>query len=158
MSGIELSVVSTTSLRRTVNAGLGAAVLLLLLIGGVSYWSAAGRVARIAIVGGALLAIAVMIVAGVLFRRDVSARAHAEEELRRSRSFLDSIIEQLPHMVSIKDAADLRFVRFNRAGEELLGARGCRIGQPDQVRVPGQDEPRAAHAAELDHRVLGDAR
>jgi PAS domain S-box-containing protein len=121
MSGIELSVVSTTSLRRTVNVGLGAAVLLLLLIGGVSYWSPAGRVARITIVGGALLAIAVMVVAGLLFRRDVAARAHAEQELRRSQSFLDSIIEQLPHMVFIKDATDLRFVRFNRAGEELLG-------------------------------------
>lgn len=45
----------------------------------------------------------------------------AEEELRRSRAFLDSIIENIPNMVFVKDAAELRFVLFNRAGEDLVG-------------------------------------
>lgn len=35
--------------------------------------------------------------------------------------FLDSIIENIPDMIFVKDAAELRFVRFNRAGEDLLG-------------------------------------
>ncbi|WP_332777350.1 response regulator [Polaromonas sp.] len=35
--------------------------------------------------------------------------------------FLDSIIENIPDAVIMKDAAELRFVRINRAGEELMG-------------------------------------
>lgn len=35
--------------------------------------------------------------------------------------FLDSIIENIPDMIFVKDARDLRFVRFNKAGEKLLG-------------------------------------
>lgn len=42
-------------------------------------------------------------------------------ELTRSRAFLDSLIENIPNMVFVKDARELRFVRLNRAGEELLG-------------------------------------
>ncbi len=43
------------------------------------------------------------------------------EALRESQSFLTEIVENLPDMIFVKDAADLRFVRFNRAGERLLG-------------------------------------
>ena len=35
--------------------------------------------------------------------------------------FQDRIIDALPDMIFVKDAEDLRFVRFNRAGEKLLG-------------------------------------
>src|SRR6185437_4361056 len=35
--------------------------------------------------------------------------------------FLESVLENIPNMVFVKDAKDLRFVLFNRAGEELLG-------------------------------------
>ena len=38
-----------------------------------------------------------------------------------SRSFLDAIVEHIPAVVVVKDAAELRFVRVNRAGQELLG-------------------------------------
>jgi diguanylate cyclase (GGDEF)-like protein/PAS domain S-box-containing protein len=45
-----------------------------------------------------------------------------EEELRSTRSFLDTVIENLPTMLFVKDARDDRFVLVNRAGEDLLGA------------------------------------
>jgi PAS domain S-box-containing protein len=51
-----------------------------------------------------------------LFREQQSLAA----ELESSR-FLDAVIENIPDMVFVKDADELRFVRFNRAGEELLG-------------------------------------
>lgn len=50
-------------------------------------------------------------------------RKRAEVELRRSELFLESIVENLPDMIFVKDAGELRFVRFNKAGEELLGCR-----------------------------------
>jgi two-component system, cell cycle sensor histidine kinase and response regulator CckA len=37
--------------------------------------------------------------------------------------FLEAIIENVPAMIFVKDAEHLRFERFNRAGEELLGMR-----------------------------------
>jgi PAS domain S-box-containing protein len=49
------------------------------------------------------------------------AVAQRTYELQASRNFLDSAIENIPHMIFIKDAQDLSFVSFNRAGEELLG-------------------------------------
>ncbi len=54
------------------------------------------------------------------------------DELREANSFLDSLIENIPNMIFVKDAKDLRFVRFNRAGEELLGiSRADLIGKSD---------------------------
>lgn len=43
------------------------------------------------------------------------------EERKRDAIFLDSLVDNIPNMVFVKDARELRFVRFNRAGEELLG-------------------------------------
>lgn len=55
------------------------------------------------------------------FRAMDEARIRAESDIEDSRAFLDSIVENLPSMVFVKDAQELRFVRFNRAGENLLG-------------------------------------
>ncbi len=54
---------------------------------------------------------------------EIVERQHAEEAARASEHFLDSIIENIPDTIFVKDAATLRFVRFNKAGEQLLGYR-----------------------------------
>jgi len=54
---------------------------------------------------------------------EIVERQHAEEAVRASEHFLNSIIENIPDMIFVKDAATLRFVRFNKAGEQLLGYR-----------------------------------
>ncbi len=43
------------------------------------------------------------------------------QELSENRRFLDSIVENIPNMVFVKDARELRYVRFNKAAERLLG-------------------------------------
>jgi PAS domain S-box-containing protein len=53
--------------------------------------------------------------------RDITKQKLAAEELRSLNNFLDSVLENIPNMVFVKDAQDLRFVRFNKAGENLLG-------------------------------------
>ncbi|HTA83955.1 MAG TPA: PAS domain S-box protein [Bacteroidia bacterium] len=53
--------------------------------------------------------------------RDVTKQRLAAEELKAVNNFLDSVLENIPNMVFVKDAQDLRFVRFNKAGEILLG-------------------------------------
>ena len=50
---------------------------------------------------------------------------HARRPPRRHEDeiFLKSILDHIPDMVFVKDAKDLRFVRFNKAGEKLLGIK-----------------------------------
>jgi PAS domain S-box-containing protein len=68
---------------------------------------------------------------------DRTERARAEADASRERAFLDSLIENLPDMVFVKTADELRFVRFNRAAEELLGyGRGEMIGKNDYDFFP----------------------
>ena len=51
--------------------------------------------------------------------------------------FLRSIVENIPYMIFVKDAKDLRFVRFNKAGEDLLGyPRSELIGKNDYDFFP----------------------
>jgi len=44
-----------------------------------------------------------------------------ENALRESKTLTDAVIDNIPLMIFLKEAKDLRFVIFNRAGEELLG-------------------------------------
>jgi len=69
--------------------------------------------------------------------RDVTESKRAQEELRNSERFLDSVLENLPNMVFVKDAEELRFVRLNRAGEELLGKE--LVGRNDHDLFPKQE-------------------
>jgi len=66
---------------------------------------------------------------------------HAQEETRKrieaTNAFLDAMLENIPNMVFVKDAEELRFVRFNKAGEELLGySRKDLIGKNDYDFFP----------------------
>ncbi len=56
-------------------------------------------------------------------KAEVAERQQAVAAVRASEHFLDSIVENIPDVVFVKDAATLRFVRFNKAGEQLLGYR-----------------------------------
>jgi PAS domain S-box-containing protein len=68
---------------------------------------------------------------------DISARKRVGQELRQTNAFFDSIIENIPNMVFIKEAKDLNFVRVNRAGEELMGhSRAELLGKNDHDFFP----------------------
>jgi PAS domain S-box-containing protein len=76
----------------------------------------------------------------------------ANEELVDARGFLDSIIENIPNMVFVKSSDELRFVRFNKAGEELLGrARDELLGKTDYDFFPREE---ADFFVEKDREVL----
>lgn len=69
--------------------------------------------------------------------QDITERMRAEAIVRENEALLSSIVENLPLMIFMKDAAELRFVRFNRAGEALLGySREDLIGKSDYELFP----------------------
>jgi PAS domain S-box-containing protein len=57
----------------------------------------------------------------ILTLMDVDARRRSEEELRRVRNYLDLVVENLPVLVSVREAGTGRFVSLNRAGEQITG-------------------------------------
>ncbi len=69
----------------------------------------------------------------------VAPASNTEAELRRANLFLDSIVENIPDMIFVKDAEHLRFERFNRAGEQLLGQpRAALLGRTDIDFFPAE--------------------
>ena len=92
------------------------------------------------------------IVRGRSIFRDVTERNRADREIRDINRFLDAIIENLPSMLFVKEATELRFVRFNKAGSELLGIDGSEmIGKNDYDFFPAEE---ADFFTEKDREVL----
>ncbi|MBI5539755.1 MAG: response regulator [Bacteroidia bacterium] len=64
-------------------------------------------------------------------------RKKAVEELQKREEFLTTIIDNIPNMIFMKDAKELKFVRFNKAGENLLGVKSEEIiGKTDYDFFP----------------------
>jgi len=69
--------------------------------------------------------------------REIGVRTQLAGKLRASQRFLESVLECVPAMIFVKDAEELRFHSFNRAGEELLGlTRDALIGKNDYDFFP----------------------
>lgn len=84
--------------------------------------------------------------------REVTEQRRAEDAERRARHFLNSVVENIPHTIFVKDAESLRYVLFNRAGEELFGvAHGALIGKTAHDLFPA---PRAELFSARDREVL----
>lgn len=78
---------------------------------------------------------------------DITDRVLAEQKLeaevaerKRAEQFLDSIIENLPTMLFVKDARDLSFVHWNKAAESIAGiSRQELLGKNDYDFFPKED-------------------
>ena len=60
----------------------------------------------------------------------MAEREAAAAEIGRTRTFLHTVIENIPAVVTVKDASDEKFVLVNRSAEGLLGiSRDDMIGK-----------------------------
>ena len=76
----------------------------------------------------------------------------AARDIRTLVSFLDSIIDNIPAVVFVKNAETLCYERFNRAGEELTGlSRDDVFGRDDQALFPTEQ---ARFFQQMDREVL----
>lgn len=84
--------------------------------------------------------------------RDISKEKSIKEELKNRTLFLNSIVENIPNMIFVKEAKGLKFELFNKAGEELLGQkRKDLIGKSDYDFFP---KKQADFFTEKDRDVL----
>jgi diguanylate cyclase (GGDEF)-like protein/PAS domain S-box-containing protein len=52
---------------------------------------------------------------------DITDRSRSEQELIRTKNFLDTVINHVPAAILVKDANDFRYMLVNKKGEEYLG-------------------------------------
>ena len=72
--------------------------------------------------------------------QDALTLAQSTREKQDLLFLLDAIIENLPSIVFVKDAASLRFVRFNKAAEDILGySKSEVLGKSDQDLFPAEE-------------------
>jgi PAS domain S-box-containing protein len=63
---------------------------------------------------------------------DVTSRRRNEDEMRQTRTFLDTVVENIPEILIARDAADERIILVNRAAETWMGlTRAEIIGKTD---------------------------
>lgn len=87
---------------------------------------------------------------------EIAERRSATDELRQTTAFLDSIIENIPIGLFIKDAQELRIERFNKAGEAITGiAREKMLGKSDYDLFPQEE---ADFFVQKDREVLSSGR
>jgi diguanylate cyclase (GGDEF)-like protein/PAS domain S-box-containing protein len=88
----------------------------------------------------------------VATHEDITERRRLERERDRNQKFLNTIIENVPAPIFVKEAESLRYVLTNRAGEEFWGtSRGEMIGKTAQ-EVFAKEE--ADLIAVRDHQLL----
>lgn len=84
--------------------------------------------------------------------QDTTEDKKNRERILRQEVFLEAILEHIPDMIFVKEAKELRFVRFNKAGETLLGYdRQDLIGKNDYDFFPKSE---ADHFTSLDREVF----
>lgn len=84
--------------------------------------------------------------------QDTTEEKKNREDLQRQEVFVEAILEHIPDMIFVKEAKELRFVRFNKAGETLLGyQRSDLIGKNDYDFFPKEE---ADHFTSLDREVF----
>ena len=112
----------------------GTALWSLAIMGEPLLHSPAGNLLAEGVFNRTLEMITLWILAGLLYADIVARRAKqaSESRLKETATFIESLFDHLPNMVFVKDAKDLRFVWFNKAGEELIGySRSELLGKND---------------------------
>lgn len=131
-----------------------------MLVGNQTSQPSSGRVWRHFKADGSLIEVAIYARALVHDGRharlaaaiDVTESRRQAEEVRRTREFLDRVVENVPTTLIVKDARDMRYVLVNRAGEELFGVpRDKIIGRTAADLFPAEV---AAEIMESDRKLL----
>jgi len=71
---------------------------------------------------------------------DITTRKQAERELHRTRAFLDTVIDNIPECLYVKETEEFRLMLCNRAGAEFIGmSREAAIGKNAHDLLPKEE-------------------
>lgn len=71
---------------------------------------------------------------------DITEDKLTENQLKETTVFLSTVLDNIPNMIFVKDAKDLRFLKLNKAGEILLGVDSADvIGKNDYEIFPKEE-------------------
>ena len=96
-----------------------------------------------------LVCVGVPLAAFTVGRELVDLR-QAKDEKDRAESFLESVFENIPGMLFIKDAKTLKFVRINRACEEAIGYSRAELIGKNAYDIFPEDEASFLTAKDLE--------
>ena len=88
---------------------------------------------------------------------DITEWKQAEDKIRRTQAFLDTIIENVPATIIVKDARDFRHVMVNRAGEKLLGIPRDQIVGKKDGDIYGKEQADAITGRDIEICNSGEA-
>jgi diguanylate cyclase (GGDEF)-like protein/PAS domain S-box-containing protein len=92
----------------------------------------------------------------VATHEDITARTQAERALEHTHAFLDSIIENAPTPIMVKDIQSLRYLLINRAAEAYLGIdRSTILGKTVEAIMPAAT---AEFITTQDRRLIADGK
>jgi diguanylate cyclase (GGDEF)-like protein/PAS domain S-box-containing protein len=92
----------------------------------------------------------------VATHEDITARTQAERALTHTHAFLDSIIENVPTPIMVKDIQSLSYLLINRAAEAYLGIdRSAILGKTAEDIMPAAT---AAFISAEDRRLIADGK
>jgi diguanylate cyclase (GGDEF)-like protein/PAS domain S-box-containing protein len=92
----------------------------------------------------------------VATHEDITARTQAERALEQTHAFLDSVIENVPTPIMVKDIQSLRYLLINRAAEDYLGVnRSTILGKTVEEIMPPST---AAIITAEDRRLVAEGR
>lgn len=99
-----------------------------------------GEVAQVLVIGGAVLSFMMLLGAYFALRREVERAAASEAVARDANAFLDKMFEAVPHILYVKSVPDFRYMRINRAHEEMFEiSRDELVGKSDaELFAPAQ--------------------
>ena len=87
----------------------------------------------------------------VATHEDISERSRSDRELERTRSFLNTIIENVPSPIIVKSIPALKYLLINRAAEKFLGTeRATMLGRTSSEIMPQS----SARAIEIEDKKL----
>jgi len=111
----------------------------------------ADRKSTILLIGGSVLAFFFIVIILIRLNKDIVLRRRAEQQLKESQAWLESILDNTTSLMYIKDP-DGRYVMVNRRFREVLGVEDAIvIGHTDADFAATED---AAHYKHLDDQVV----